>query len=162
PHWRLPTRKRAMSARRARLCCCRGPAPTTTSSPISRCAATCSARWSLGRTTRARRGRVRPPRPGARPPLAVDPRSLAPQRARRWIHLPGLSRQHSEFVKPTCTVVAAWLFAEQKENPRFPSNALSVAPFVALLYMQVEQPDLGMAVLVAIVCFAQFFMAGLR
>ena len=82
--------------------------------------------------------------------------------ARRWINLPGLSLQPSEFVKPTFTVVAAWLFAEQKENPRFPWNAVSVALFVALIYMLVKQPDLGMAVVVAIVWFAQFFMAGLR
>src|SRR4029453_17482839 len=37
--------------------------------------------------------------------------------ARRWINLPGLSLQPSEFVKPTFTIVAAWLFAEQKQRP---------------------------------------------
>ena len=82
--------------------------------------------------------------------------------ARRWINLPGLSLQPSEFVKPTFTVVAAWLFAEQKERPGFPGNAISIALFLALVAMLVKQPDLGMAVVVALVWFAQFFMAGLR
>ena len=38
--------------------------------------------------------------------------------ARRWINLPGLSLQPSEFVKPTFAVVAAWLFAEQHGQRR--------------------------------------------
>ena len=82
--------------------------------------------------------------------------------ARRWINLPGLSLQPSEFIKPTFTVVAAWLFAEQKERPGFPGNAISLVLFVGLIAMLVKQPDLGMAVVIAIVWFAQFFMAGLR
>jgi len=82
--------------------------------------------------------------------------------ARRWINLPGLSLQPSEFVKPTFTIVAAWLFAEQKQRARFPGNLISIALFVVLALMLVKQPDLGMAVVVAVVWFAQFFMAGLR
>jgi len=82
--------------------------------------------------------------------------------ARRWINLPGFSLQPSEFVKPTFTIVAAWLFAEQKERPRFPGNAISIVLFIALVMMLIKQPDLGMAVVVAVVWFAQFFMAGLR
>jgi cell division protein FtsW len=82
--------------------------------------------------------------------------------ARRWINLPGLSLQPSEFLKPTFTIVAAWLFAEQKQRPRFPGNAISIALFLVIVMMLVKQPDLGMAVVVAIVWFAQFFMAGLR
>ncbi|HEV2333858.1 MAG TPA: putative peptidoglycan glycosyltransferase FtsW [Stellaceae bacterium] len=82
--------------------------------------------------------------------------------ARRWIDLPGLSIQPSEFVKPTFTVVAAWLFAEQKARPGFPGNAISIALFLGLVAMLVKQPDIGMAVVVAVVWFAQFFMAGLR
>src|SRR5712675_457825 len=82
--------------------------------------------------------------------------------ARRWINLPGLSLQPSEFVKPTFTIVAAWLFAEQKQRARFPGNLISIALFVLLVLMLVKQPVLGMAVVVAVVWFAQFFMAGLR
>jgi hypothetical protein len=82
--------------------------------------------------------------------------------ARRWINLPGFSLQPSEFVKPSFAIVAAWLFTEQKENPGFPGNAISIALFLVLTAMLVKQPDLGMAVVVAAVWFAQFFMAGLR
>jgi cell division protein FtsW len=82
--------------------------------------------------------------------------------ARRWINLPGLSVQPSEFVKPTFAVVAAWLFSEQKSRPGFPGNLISIALFLAIVFMLIKQPDLGMAVVVAAVWFAQFFMAGLR
>src|SRR5215472_6403095 len=82
--------------------------------------------------------------------------------ARRWINVPGLSVQPSEFVKPTFAVVAAWLFAEQKLRPRFPGNLISIALFLLIVLMLVKQPDLGMAVVVAAIWFAQFFMAGLR
>jgi cell division protein FtsW len=82
--------------------------------------------------------------------------------ARRWINLPGLSLQPSEFLKPCFTIVAAWLFAEQKQRERFPGNAISIALFLLIVLMLIKQPDLGMAVVVAVVWFAQFFMAGLR
>jgi cell division protein FtsW len=82
--------------------------------------------------------------------------------ARRWINLPGLSIQPSEFIKPTFAIVAAWLFAEQKANPAVPGNLISIGLFLPLVAMLMKQPDLGMAVVVSAVWFAQFFMAGLR
>lgn len=82
--------------------------------------------------------------------------------ARRWINLPGLSLQPSEFVKPTFAVVAAWLFTEQRLRPGFPGNLICTALFLAILAMLIKQPDIGMAAVVAAVWFAQFFMAGLR
>jgi cell division protein FtsW len=82
--------------------------------------------------------------------------------ARRWINLPGLSLQPSEFVKPTFAVVAAWLFAEQKLRPRFPGNLICMVLFLVIVAMLIKQPDIGMAAVVAAVWFSQFFMAGLR
>ena len=82
--------------------------------------------------------------------------------ARRWINLPGLSVQPSEFIKPTFAVVAAWLFSEQKLRPRFPGNIICILLFLAVAGMLIKQPDIGMAAVVAVVWFAQFFMAGLR
>jgi len=82
--------------------------------------------------------------------------------ARRWINLGGFALQPSEFVKPTFAVVAAWLFAEQRANPKFPGNAISIALFVVVLAMLVKQPDLGMAAVVSAVWLTQFFLAGLR
>jgi cell division protein FtsW len=82
--------------------------------------------------------------------------------ARRWINLPGLSLQPSEFVKPTFAVVAAWLFSEQKLHPRFPGNLICIALFLVIVAMLIKQPDIGMAAVVAAVWFAQFFMTGMR
>src|SRR5438552_8949677 len=82
--------------------------------------------------------------------------------ARRWINLPGLSLQPSEFIKPTFAIVAAWLFAEQKQRPRFPGNLICLALFLVVVAMLIKQPDIGMAAVVAAVWFAQFFMAGMR
>jgi cell division protein FtsW len=82
--------------------------------------------------------------------------------ARRWIDVAGLGIQPSELVKPTFAIVAAWLFTEQRRNPGFPGNLISAGLFLAIIAMLVKQPDFGMAVVVATVWFAQFFMAGLR
>jgi len=82
--------------------------------------------------------------------------------ARRWINLPLVSLQPSEFVKPTFAVVAAWLFAEQKLRRGFPGNLISAALLLLILGMLILQPDIGMAVVVATVWFGQFYMTGLR
>jgi cell division protein FtsW len=82
--------------------------------------------------------------------------------SRRWIDLPGLSLQPSEFVKPTFAIVAAWLFSEQKERPEFPGNLISIGLFAAIVVMLIKQPDLGMTGVIAVVWLAQFFMVGLR
>ena len=83
--------------------------------------------------------------------------------ARRWIDVAGLGIQPSELVKPTFAIVAAWLFAEHRRNPRLPGNWISGALFVVIIgILHQAQPDIGMAVVVAAVWFAQFFMAGLR
>jgi len=82
--------------------------------------------------------------------------------ARRWINLPGLSLQPSEFVKPSFAVVAAWLFSEQRLRPGFHGNVLSLLLFLMIVGMLIKQPDIGMAVVVAVVWLAQFYLAGLR
>jgi cell division protein FtsW len=82
--------------------------------------------------------------------------------ARRWINLPGMSLQPSEFVKPCFAVVAAWMFAEQQQRPGFPGNAISIVLYLLTVGLLVKQPDLGMAVVVSAVWFTQFFLAGLR
>ena len=82
--------------------------------------------------------------------------------ARRWINVGGLGIQPSELVKPTFAVVAAWLFAEQRRRPGFQGNLISAALFIVIIFVLVKQPDFGMALVVATVWFAQFFMAGLR
>jgi len=81
--------------------------------------------------------------------------------ARRWIELPGLSIQPSEFVKPCFTVVSAWLFAQCKTRPGFPGQAIAIVLYVTVVTLLIRQPDLGMAAVVSVVWFAQFFLAGL-
>ncbi|MGE0153993.1 MAG: putative lipid II flippase FtsW [Reyranellaceae bacterium] len=81
--------------------------------------------------------------------------------SRRWLSLGPLSIQPSEFVKPSFAVVAAWLFTRKKLDRRFPGNLAAMALFGVVMALLLLQPDLGMAVVVAAVFFAQFFLAGL-
>ena len=82
--------------------------------------------------------------------------------ARRWIHLPGLSIQPSEFVKPTFAVVAAWLFATQRKHERFPGDLIAIGLFFLVVSLLLLQPDVGMTIVITSVWFSQFFLAGLR
>ncbi|MEX2643231.1 MAG: putative peptidoglycan glycosyltransferase FtsW [Acetobacterales bacterium] len=81
--------------------------------------------------------------------------------AQRWLLLPGMSLQPSEFMKPIFVVVAAWMFAEQHREGGLPGNAIAVGLFVAVVGTLLLQPDVGMGVVVAAVWFGQFFLAGL-
>ena len=82
--------------------------------------------------------------------------------ARRWLRLGAVSLQVSEFVKPTFVVTAAWLFATQRIDPAFPANLVCVALCAAIVGLLMLQPDFSMAVLVAAVWFAQYFIGGLQ
>ncbi len=82
--------------------------------------------------------------------------------ARRWISLPGLSLQPSEFVKPTFAVVSAWLFSQYRLREDFPGHWIAIALYVLVVGLLIKQPDLGMTVLVSVVWFTQFFLAGMR
>src|SRR5260370_28620181 len=65
--------------------------------------------------------------------------------ARRWIALPGLSLQPSEFVKPTFAVVSAWLFARYRLRERFPGQWIPIALYAVGGRPLIQPPDLGMA-----------------
>jgi cell division protein FtsW len=82
--------------------------------------------------------------------------------ARRWINLPLLSLQPSEFVKPCFAVVTAWLLSEQKLRRRFPGNLIALALLLLIVAILIAQPDIGMAAVVVTVWVGQFYMAGLR
>ena len=81
--------------------------------------------------------------------------------AHRWLYLGGLSLQPSEFVKPCFAVLAAWMFAEQRRTQHVPGNAIAILLFLAVVGVLLMQPDVGMALVVSAVWFAQFFIAGL-
>jgi len=82
--------------------------------------------------------------------------------ARRWIHVPGLSLQPSEFVKPAFAVVAAWLFSLSKLSPGFPGALVSILLYGVTVGALMMQPDLGMTFVVSAVWFTQFFLAGMN
>jgi len=82
--------------------------------------------------------------------------------AKRWIYLGGLSLQPSEFVKPAFAVVAAWMFAAQRQGQGIPGYLIATLLYMVIAAILVAQPDIGMVVVVSAVWFAQFFLAGLR
>jgi cell division protein FtsW len=82
--------------------------------------------------------------------------------ARRWINLPLVSLQPSEFVKPCFAVITAWLISEQKLRRGFPGGLIALALLLLIVAMLIAQPDIGMAAVVVAVWVGQFYMAGLR
>jgi cell division protein FtsW len=81
--------------------------------------------------------------------------------AQRWITIAGFSLQPSEFIKPAFAVVAAWMFAEQNLTEAFPGNIIATALCLLIVALLIMQPDLGMAVLLSAIWFAEFFLAGM-
>lgn len=81
--------------------------------------------------------------------------------ARRWVNLAGFSLQPSEFVKPAFVLLAAWLFAEGKRHPGIPGTAIATGLLIAFVALLLLQPDVGQALLAALVWGALFFMAGM-
>jgi cell division protein FtsW len=81
--------------------------------------------------------------------------------ARRWISLPGMTVQPSEFLKPCFAVVAAWLLSEGKRSPRFPGMIIAFCLFGGILLLLKSQPDIGMLAVVTVVFLAQLYIAGL-
>lgn len=81
--------------------------------------------------------------------------------ATRWIHLPGLTLQPSEFVKPAFAVAAAWLFSLRATRDGVPGYRLAMLLFAVVAGLLMAQPDFGMTVVVAAIFGVQFFLAGL-
>ncbi len=82
--------------------------------------------------------------------------------ARRWIALPGMSLQPSEFLKPCFAVTAAWLISEQRRQPGFPGWIVAIALFLLIGLLLKMQPDIGMLGVIVAVFFVQVFIAGVN
>ena len=82
--------------------------------------------------------------------------------ARRWISVPGMTVQPSEFLKPCFAVVAAWLLSEGSRVRRFPGMLLAGGVFALIALLLKSQPDMGMLAVVAAVFFTQLFIGGLN
>jgi cell division protein FtsW len=86
--------------------------------------------------------------------------------ARRWLSLPGLSMQPSEFLKPFFAVVAAWLIAQGRRESNWvlqlawPALALCMAAMIAILLTL--QKDMGMLAVLMGVLITQFFVSGVH
>lgn len=81
--------------------------------------------------------------------------------ARRWLSLGGVSLQPSEYLKPSLVVLSAWMFSEAHMNPQVPGRLIAFGLLLTTVALLVLQPDFGMLVLVIVVWFAQFFLAGM-
>ncbi len=82
--------------------------------------------------------------------------------ARRWISVPGMTVQPSEFLKPCFAVVAAWLLSEGQRVRHFPGMLLAGGVFALIAVLLKSQPDMGMLAVVAAVFFTQLFIGGLN
>ncbi|PZP54310.1 MAG: putative lipid II flippase FtsW [Micavibrio aeruginosavorus] len=80
--------------------------------------------------------------------------------AQRWISLPGFSLQPSELVKPAFAIVAGWLIAHQKSDPRFRGYIYSAVLYFVIVVLLILQPDFGMTVVLTCMFAAQIFLAG--
>jgi cell division protein FtsW len=81
--------------------------------------------------------------------------------AQRWLDIGGLSVQPSEFVKPTFAVLLGQLLAEWRKGEGFPGAWLGGALCAVVVALLLAQPDVGMALLVLAVWFAELFLAGM-
>ena len=82
--------------------------------------------------------------------------------ARRWISLPGMTLQPSEFLKPCFAVVTAWLLSEGQRLRHFPGTTLALGIFTVIALLLKSQPDMGMLAVVVAVFFIQVFLNGLN
>ena len=92
--------------------------------------------------------------------------------ARRWISIPGMTLQPSEFLKPCFAVVAAWLITEGRRTARpagRAANALrlswglpaAIGIYLTIAFLLKSQPDIGMLAVVTAVFFIQLYIGGL-
>lgn len=82
--------------------------------------------------------------------------------AQRWIALPGMSLQPSEFLKPCFAVVAAWLIAEGRRGRIAFGTAIAAGIYGVIALLLKSQPDIGMLAVVTGVFAIQLFVAGLN
>ncbi len=82
--------------------------------------------------------------------------------AYRWIHLPGILLQPSEFVKVACVVALAWYLRFRKNYRRLGGLLVPVAVSFLPVLLILFEPDLGTAILLFPVLFTMLFVAGAR
>jgi cell division protein FtsW len=81
--------------------------------------------------------------------------------ARRWLPIPGLSLQPSEFLKPCLAVACGWLIAEGRRSRRFPGLTIAFCLIATVALLLKQQPDIGMLAVIVMVFLAQVFVSGI-
>lgn len=89
--------------------------------------------------------------------------------ARRWISIPGMTLQPSEFLKPCFAVVAAWLISEGQRSAKAVRGGMllswgtpvAIAIFMLIAWLLKSQPDIGMLAVISAVFFVQLYIGGL-
>ena len=81
--------------------------------------------------------------------------------AHRWVYFAGVSLQPSEFAKPAFIVTAAWMFAEQRRDRKFPGTFAALGLYIVFAALLALQPDFGQTVLVTAAWAGLLFLAGL-
>ncbi len=79
---------------------------------------------------------------------------------RRWLALPGLSLQPSEFLKPFFAVATAWLLARARREPGFPGTLLAGGIWLVIAVLLPQQPDIGMFAVITAVFAIQLYLSG--
>jgi cell division protein FtsW len=82
--------------------------------------------------------------------------------ARRWITLPLISLQPSEFLKPFFAVSAAWMIAEGRRTDSILGMVGAVFVLGVIVGLLKLQPDIGMLAVIVAVFLAQLFVNGLH
>ena len=82
--------------------------------------------------------------------------------ARRWIALPMMSLQPSEFLKPCFAVVTGWLLTQKRVAGVLPGMLLSFVLFGVIVLLLKSQPDIGMLTVITAVFLTQLFVDGLN
>lgn len=86
--------------------------------------------------------------------------------ASRWLIVGGFSMQPSEFIKPFFIIVTAYLISNQYKPIKFVPKFISRLHFSLILLFSIllfllEQPDLGMSVIIILIWSGQLFLAGI-
>jgi cell division protein FtsW len=81
--------------------------------------------------------------------------------AQRWLVMAGLSVQPSEFVKPAFAIMAAWIFASRRLGADIPGYWMSAGLYAVVMALLLMQPDVGQAIVISVIWFSQWFLAGL-
>jgi cell division protein FtsW len=80
---------------------------------------------------------------------------------RRWIALPGLRIQPSEFLKPCFAVTIAWLLSEARKAHHLRFTAIALALWTVIVLVLQLQPDVGMLAVISAVFIGQLFISGM-